>query len=157
MELPLQKNRGLTAGDQVRFSLEHGHGECLLCGASDPWSLRLQFIPDGAGGVQTRFDAHPGLQGYDGIVHGGVIAALLDAAMTHCLFHHGISAVTGDLHVRFVQQVRIDATTDIRAWILSSAKRLHRLRAELVDGGSVAAWAEATFVARSESSGVPRF
>jgi len=130
----------------VRFRLQHGHGECLLCGEKDPWALGLDFVPDETGGIRTPFKAHPGLQGYNGIVHGGVIAALLDAAMTHCLFHQGIAAVTGDLHVRFVHPVPVDAHAHLHAWIVTSSRRVYRVKAELLCGTEVAAWAEAAFV-----------
>jgi acyl-coenzyme A thioesterase PaaI-like protein len=96
----------------------------------------------------TRFEPDKELQGYDGIVHGGVIASLLDAAMTHCLFHRGIQAVTGDLHVRFVRPVDCNASLEIRAWVLSSNLPLYRLRAELVFDEHIAAWAEAKFLQR---------
>lgn len=93
------------------------------------------------------------LQGYDGIMHGGVVAALLDAAMTHCLFHRGIQGLTGDLHVRFVHSISCDAQLEIRAWMEANRKSLYRLKAEIVCDGTVMAWAEATFMRRSVSSG----
>ena len=68
---------------------QHGHRACLLCGDTNPWSLGLAFEPDGEGGVRTTFEPHERLQGYDGLLHGGVAAALLDSAMTHCLIPPG--------------------------------------------------------------------
>jgi uncharacterized protein (TIGR00369 family) len=94
----------------------------------------------------ARFQAHAGLQGYDGVLHGGVIASLLDAAMTHCLFHQGVQAVTGDLHIRFVRPVACDLAVDLRAWIVSAAPPLYRLRAELAHEGTLLAWGEAKFM-----------
>ncbi len=92
-------------------------------------------------------------QGYDGILHGGVIAALLDAAMTHCLFHIDVQAVTGDLHVRFLQPVSASATIDVRAHVVSATSRLFYLRAELCDGDRLMAWGEGTFVRRNNGNG----
>jgi hypothetical protein len=71
---------------------------------------------------------------------------LLDAAMTHCLFHHGVQAVTGDLRVRFLRLVSCAAALDLRAWVLSSRPPLYNLRAELVHERCVMAWAEAKFL-----------
>jgi acyl-coenzyme A thioesterase PaaI-like protein len=110
--------------------------------------LRLRFKPDDNGGVHTSFKAHRRLQGYQGILHGGVISALLDAAMTNCLFHRGVEAVTGDLHVRFVKPVPCTGTVDIRAWVVTSLPPLYRVRAELVHGETVTAWADAKFARR---------
>jgi len=128
------------------MSDRHGHCRCLLCGTMNPWSLRLGFRPADDGTARAEFRADSKLQGYDGILHGGVIAALLDAAMTHCLFHRGIEGLTGDLHVRFVRPVPCDAVLDIQATLLSSTPHLHHLKAELRHGARLMARAEAKFV-----------
>lgn len=40
----------------------------------------------GRGGVSTVFRGDALLEGYPGLVHGGIICALVDGAMTNCLF-----------------------------------------------------------------------
>jgi acyl-coenzyme A thioesterase PaaI-like protein len=82
-------------------------------------------------------------------VHGGVVAALLDAAMTHCLFHRGVTALTGELRVRYVHPVPCDAELSLGAQVRLERPPLYRLRAELADRGEVMAWAEATFMRRN--------
>jgi acyl-coenzyme A thioesterase PaaI-like protein len=116
-----------------------------MCGEKNPLSLRLDFKPDGNGAVHTLFKAHEGLQGYHGVLHGGVISALLDAAMANCLFLKGVEALTGDLHVRFLKPVPCTVLVDIRAWVETSLPPLYQLRAELVYQETVMAWAEAGF------------
>ena len=122
----------------------------MLCGHSNPWSLKLSFCSDDNEVVRTRFTASPRLQGYDGIMHGGMIASLLDAAMTHCLFHKGLQAITGDLHVRFVHSIPCEAEMEIRAWIVSHRHALYRMRAEIECDHTIMSWAEATFMQRRE-------
>jgi acyl-coenzyme A thioesterase PaaI-like protein len=78
------------------------------------------------------------------------VASLLDSAMTHCLFHHGVQGLTGDLHIRFVRPVSCDVAVDIRAWILSVAGPLYRLRAELLHDRWLMAWAEGKFMQRKK-------
>lgn len=124
------------------------HADCLLCGSRNPLSLGLRFYPADDGDIKATFQAHPGLQGYQGILHGGVVSSLLDSAMTHCLFHQGIEAVTGDLHVRFVKSVPCDARMELRARLLKASPPLYRLRGELVIDGQTMAWAEAKFMER---------
>jgi uncharacterized protein (TIGR00369 family) len=138
----------VTTEDSIAISTENGHSRCFFCGTLNPKSLNLSFHAAGDGVVKTRFRARPELQGYDDLLHGGVIAALLDATMTHCLFHQGVQAVTADLHVRFVQPVSCGVFLEIRAWVLSSCPPLHRLRGEIVVDESVMAWAEAKFMQR---------
>lgn len=123
-----------------------GHSYCLLCKSRNPFSLGLEFNVDKDGEVSACFQGRPFLQGYETLLHGGIISALLDAAMTHCLFHHGVQAVTGDLHVRFVHSVPCNAFLDLRARILSSRPPLYHLNAELLCESKVMARAEAKFL-----------
>lgn len=126
----------------------NGHDACLICGYKNPWSLGLRFEAGQGDAVCGRFKGSPRLQGYEGILHGGVVAALLDAAMAHCLFHRGIQGVTGDLRVRFLQPVSCHAVLEVRSHIQTAAPPLYYLRAEIRDGGRLMAWGEATFVQR---------
>lgn len=144
----------MTAESRGAFSItNNGHEECLICGYRNPWSLGMRFEPQEGGTVCGRFRGDSRLQGYQGILHGGVLAALLDSAMAHCLFHRGVRGVTGDLHVRFVQSVPCDATLEVRAHIVSATPPLYYLKAELLDEDRVMAWAEATFMDRGRANG----
>ena len=137
------------------ISAAHGHSQCLMCGEFNPCSLHLSFILADDGSVSARFNAHSRLQGYTGILHGGVIASLLDAAMTHCLFHHGIEAVTADLHVRYAQAIACDACLDIWAASIESRPPLFRLRGEIAQDGHLMAWSEAKFLLRQGAQPLP--
>jgi len=100
-----------------------GHAGCVLCGIENPWSLGLAFGPDDTGGVHAEILPDERLRGYDGMLHGGVAAALLDCAMTHCLFHRGVRAVTGDLRVRYPHPVPIGARLKLQAHVTMRAPR----------------------------------
>jgi len=129
-------------------SARNGHGRCVLCGPLNPGSLQMSFQEDGEGAVGATFVARPEFQGYEGQLHGGVIASLMDSAMTHCLFHRGIQAVTGDLHVRFLHPIACRTTVELRAWLLFSCPPLYHLKAEITYEGEVMARAEAKFMRR---------
>lgn len=98
--------------------------------------------------MAARFRAPHLLQGYTATLHGGAIAALLDAGMTHCLFQSGIRAVTGDLRIRFLRPVGCETPLCIRAKLLKSHPPLYLLRGELLEEGVVLAWAEGKFYRR---------
>ncbi len=146
----------MTTDHPAPAGTENGHAHCLLCGARNSGSWGLRFCAAGDGTVQATFQAHPGLQGYEGLLHGGVVAALLDAGMTHCLFHHGIQAVTGDLHIRFVEPVPCRAALRIRALVQRATPPLYRLRAELLCDEHLMAWAEGRFMQRRPPRPDPR-
>jgi uncharacterized protein (TIGR00369 family) len=125
-----------------------GHAYCLMCGHRNPRSLGLHFSAGEGTMVHARFRPDRSLQGYRGMLHGGMIAALLDAAMTHCLFRRGIQTVTADLHVRFLHPIRFGSMIDVRGWVVSESRRLYRAKSEIVLGRQVMAWGEATFMPR---------
>lgn len=126
----------------------NGHAHCLICGSRNPFSLGLRFHTREEGMVWARFKAKRRFQGYDGILHGGVIGALLDAAMTHCLFQMGVQAVTGDLRVHFLKPVSCGAVLQVCAWPVSITPPLYQAAAKLVMGLRVMARAEAKFMQR---------
>ena len=75
-------------------------------------------------------------------IHGGVIAALMDTAIIHWLFQHGIRAVTGDLRVRYLQPVACNIPLELIAWLVFPCPPLYHLKAELRAGGRPLARAE---------------
>jgi len=127
-----------------------GHQHCLLCGDFHPRSWHLAFEPTEADEVRTLLVAGSELQGYNNIVHGGVIASLLDAAMTHWLFHHAIQALTGDLRVRFLHPVACNEMVELRARLLFACPPLYHLQAEMLCGGRCMARAEGKFMRRDQ-------
>lgn len=126
------------------------HPGCVVCGAKNPGGFHLNFILQDDGSVQCRFDCRRSLEGYTRFLHGGIIAMLLDAAMTHCLFQHGISAVTGELKIRYRSPVDTDTPAVVRGRIERSTSRLHYLQAEIVQGNRVKVEASAKFMHRPD-------
>jgi acyl-coenzyme A thioesterase PaaI-like protein len=126
------------------------HPFCLVCSQSNPLGLGLNFVLQADGSVNANFISHAALEGYAGLLHGGVIAAVLDGAMTNCLFARGLQAVTGELTVRYRHPVPIGGAVTVRAWIQESLPPLHLLQAELQQDGCVKASASAKFMERYE-------
>ncbi len=126
--------------------IDYGHRQCLMCGSENPLSLGLTFRAGNDGIVHGSFQSHNGLQGYDGYIHGGVISALLDSVMTHCLFHRGVKAVTGELTIRFKFPVPCTAVLDLRAWVALAHAPLYYVEAELLYEQRVMARAKAKFM-----------
>jgi acyl-coenzyme A thioesterase PaaI-like protein len=129
-----------------RYEADYGHKWCLICGSDNPLSFGLTFRADNDGIAYGSFQSHTGLQGYDGYIHGGVISALLDSVMTHCLFHRGVRAVTGELNIRFKFPVPCTAVLDLRAWVVSVITPVYYVKAELLYEQQVMARAKAKFM-----------
>lgn len=129
-----------------RCEVDYGHRWCLMCGSDNPLSLGLTFRADDDGVVYGSFQSHNGFKGYDDYMHGGVVSALLDSVMTHCLFHRGVRAVTGELNIRFKLPVPCTAALDLRAWVVSVIAPLYYVEAELLYKQQVMARAKAKFM-----------
>jgi uncharacterized protein (TIGR00369 family) len=142
-------DRAPAAAARAADGLAHGlHDGCMACGRPDrnSTSLGLAFTchPDGSvSAVHTTGVQH---QGYTGILHGGMVSTLLDAAMTHCLFAHGIAAVTAELSVRFVAPVMTGQQVELTARLTETKRRTYRLEARLTCGARLMARATAKFL-----------
>lgn len=126
------------------------HSNCVVCSRTNGRSLGLEFTASDDGSVHACFDCHESFEGFDGMVHGGVIASLLDGAMTNCMFVQGISAVTAELTVRFRHPVVIGEVATVCAWVERSSPPLHVLRAEVLQDVQLKATAFAKFMEQTE-------
>jgi uncharacterized protein (TIGR00369 family) len=109
----------------------------------------LRFEPAEDGSVIATFDCRQQYEGYEGTIHGGVIASLLDGAMTNCLFALGHVAVTADLHVRFRHPLCMGQKAVVRAWVTRDASPLFVLEAQVIQAGQVKATAVGKFMRTS--------
>jgi uncharacterized protein (TIGR00369 family) len=130
------------------------HAGCIVCGSQNKRGLKLSFHICEDGSIEGRFPCRRMFQGYDGLLHGGVISAVLDSAMTNCLFAHGITAVTGELTVRFLHPVLLGREVVVRAKIDESCSPLHRMEANLIQGNRLTAHATAKFVENKNARSV---
>lgn len=138
--------------DRLKAIRAQAHPYCVVCSQSNPAGLGVQFTVREDGSVSASFLGHSGLEGYPGCLHGGVIASLLDGAMTNCLFAHGYVALTAELKVRYRKPVLIGVEIAIHARILRSQTPLHLLEAELEQEGCVKVIASAKFCELDESA-----
>jgi uncharacterized protein (TIGR00369 family) len=121
------------------------HGNCFACGSKNEGGLRLNFHGREDGSVWGDFIADPRFEGYSGMVHGGIIATLLDSAMTHCLLHKGISAITGRLSVRYLSPIPIGSVVQLNAQMVKMAHRIFFMESQAFVDGKQAARAESKF------------
>ncbi len=51
---------------------------CFICGMENPVGLHLHIYETGPGLVETTYTAPEHFQGYPGVLHGGIVSAILD-------------------------------------------------------------------------------
>ncbi len=61
-------------------SLQPNSRHCFVCGLENPFGLHLRFYTTAPGEVRVDYTVPAHYQGYPGVVHGGVVAAMLDEA-----------------------------------------------------------------------------
>lgn len=120
--------------------------DCVVCGQENPCGLRLRFERDGET-VISNWTATWGWESFRGIVHGGVVAAILDETMSQAVIAAGYMALTAELRVRFRKKVRIGDELRVRGWVVEAHKRKIRTEGWMVGAdGEEKAYAWATFL-----------
>ena len=74
--------------------------DCFVCGRNNSRGLQMTFYDDGENEVISEYAVSEYYQSYPGIVHGGIVAAMLDEVV-------GRVAMIGDHH-HFMMSVRLD-------------------------------------------------
>jgi uncharacterized protein (TIGR00369 family) len=85
------------------------------------------------------------------VVHGGMIATLLDSAMGHATvltLDEGDTFLTADLHVEFYRSGQI-GTLRGEGWVVRRSRQVAFCAAELFQGGELLASARCTQIVRS--------
>lgn len=121
------------------------HRNCFACGFGEG-GLGLRFGQSGVDGVSAEWYCEDRYQSYPGIIHGGVIATILDSAMTNCLLLKGIAAVTADMNVEYREPLRVGSMVTVKASLVRSRSPLFVLEAEVVQNDLVIARASARFM-----------
>jgi len=117
---------------------------CFACGKDNPIGLRLIFIEKGDNYI-TTFTAGPQHQGYDGIMHGGLVSTLLDEVMAGYLHAKGFNAVTARLDIRFRQPTPIGQTLNVIAKITGKRGNMYEVVGEItLPDGTITAQGKAT-------------
>lgn len=107
---------------------------CFVCGESNASGLNLRFATDGRE-VRTHFTPRPEHIGFKGVVHGGILATLLDEVMAWaCVAQTKRFAFCAELNVRFIKPAQpgteLLATAELTA---NRRDKIFEARAELKD------------------------
>lgn len=115
---------------------------CFVCGPDNPIGLRLRFEREGEG-VRAEFTPSELHVGYEGLVHGGILAALIDDALANVWFTKGEEAVTAKIEVRFRQEVRpgeplivVAQPTGSRGGLMTGRAQVRRPDGDVVADGT---------------------
>ncbi|MCC7118551.1 MAG: PaaI family thioesterase [Anaerolineales bacterium] len=84
---------------------------CLVCGLENPIGLHLHIYETEPGVVETAYTAPEHFQGYPGVLHGGMVAAIIDEISGRALMgsdaEHPRFMFTGKLEIKYRKNVPI--------------------------------------------------
>ena len=127
---------------------DSGYRKCFACGQDNPRGLRLKpGNENGEAVAEFRPDAD--LEGYGGVVHGGLVGTVLDEVMVWAArYAAGTAAVTAEMTVRYLKPVRTGGLYVGRGRVLENKGRLILTEGTLTDEkGEVFARAQAKLFA----------
>jgi len=107
-----------------KLDVEYTARFCFACSQENPIGLKLKPVHDGEK-VTAEFTAGKFHQGWDNVVHGGILYTLLDEVTAYAMLCHGIElGVTAKSEIRFKQVAPINAPIQASAWVTKLTKRL---------------------------------
>lgn len=111
---------------------------CFVCGRKNPHGLHMTFYDNGQDMVLAEYTVPDAYQGYPGVVHGGVVSAMLDEAVGRVALigdHHHFM-MTVKMQVKFRHPVPVAVPLRIIGEVVKMRGRIGQAigRVELPDG-----------------------
>jgi len=125
---------------------------CFACGELNEIGLHLKLNLE-SGRCWTELEMPRRFEGWEGIIHGGILCAILDEVMAWALVEHDSWGVTARMSIDFRRPVTVGQAIRAEGWIRESRRRIQVTAGRIVDAatGAELATAEATYVAASEA------
>ena len=98
---------------------------CFVCGLANRHGLQVRFFRHGADAARATCDPGATFTGYDGLLHGGISAALLDEIMIKAVLASGCLVVTGRMSVEYRRPVSLGSPLNLHGSVVSHRGRLY--------------------------------
>lgn len=117
---------------------------CFVCGPDNPVGLKTNLEVDrDSQSARCTLAVPAEYQGWQGMVHGGIISALLDEVSAYAGMTVAATVVTGELTTRFRKSVPVEQEITVSAQVIKQVRRVVMVEATLVMQGEVLASSEA--------------
>lgn len=120
---------------------------CFICGLENPVGLKLRIYETEPGMVETSYTAPEHFQGYPGVLHGGIVATIIDEVSGRSLMGTGEQTrfmFTGKIEVIYRKNVPIGRPLRIMGKMLKDRGRSAEAWAGIYDAQSGELLAEGT-------------
>lgn len=120
---------------------------CFGCGPANLSGLRLEFLLASDGSVVSLPTIPKTFEGHPGYLHGGIIATLLDEAMSKAVRALGLTSMTRHMEIDFLRPVPSGTPLNIRGRVIRSEARKHWTEAKILNAqGTILAESKGLFV-----------
>ena len=127
---------------------------CFICGADNPIGLKTRPSRDEIAGRAWLSVVIPEeFQGWAGVAHGGIIAALLDEVCAYAVMGVSKQIVTAELTIRYLKPVPLGREVTVEAHLRERVRRSITVDAQLTCEGETLARAEARMVVLKATAG----
>jgi acyl-coenzyme A thioesterase PaaI-like protein len=134
----------IASSESSQINVLNDH-HCFGCGRLNLHGLQLSFFANADGsGVWTPFTPTDAFEGYEGVVHGGIVCTILDEVMAWSLYRQKTWAVTGTLSTRFRKPVRVGESVRAIGSMIRDRGRVIEMRGEIRRESDNALLAEGT-------------
>jgi HAD superfamily hydrolase (TIGR01509 family) len=107
-----------------KFDSDFAARLCFACSPDNPIGLKLKPVQEGEM-VTAEFTPGEFHQGWDNVVHGGILYTLLDEVTAYAMLCHGIElGVTAKSEIRFKQVASVNEPIKASAWVTKLTRRL---------------------------------
>jgi uncharacterized protein (TIGR00369 family) len=106
---------------------------CFGCGPANPGGLQLEFLLSEDRSVVCLTTVSDAFEGHPGFVHGGVIATLLDEAMSKSVRARGLTAMTGKMDIHYRRPVPSHTPIRLEGKLVRSEGRKHWTEARILN------------------------
>jgi uncharacterized protein (TIGR00369 family) len=114
------------------------YGRCFACGKANAQGLKLPVV-EKADGVELDYVVPEEFAGWHGIVHGGIVATILDELLAYACNGANRTMLTAEMTVRYRRPVMIGQpvhgtarVTDDRGRLMLAEARLHDQAGQLL-------------------------
>lgn len=116
---------------------------CFVCGRDNSIGLKAEFsIDTNQNSATACLTIGTNFQGWQGVVHGGIIATLLDETAIYACRSLSETAVTAGMSVKYKKPVKVDCSVTLLAEVISVKRNIAIVRSQLTVASLVMAEAE---------------
>ena len=134
--------------------LRERYDHCFGCGSANPIGLHLDGFMVDDGDVIAPFSPRSEYAGFEGTLHGGVVATALDEISAwSAMFTHGVLVFTATLDIRYRSQAGSRDQFEMRGTVIERRGRRIKIAGQMIREGSVVAESSGLFIVAEDLTG----